>query len=108
VDGVVWTNKKLRANLREFVRGGKHEFADTLPVAAMDAPHILRERMGMHRNFRMIVRSHELRTLYADGSITKGRTLSRTSDDTDVLRLDLRFQSGISKQKAKSRDRTTH
>ena len=62
----------------------------------MNALHILTERMRMHRNFRMIVRSHELRTLYADGSITKGRALGRTGDDTDVLRLDLRFQSKIS------------
>jgi len=45
--------------------------------------------MGMHRDFRMIVRTHELGAFHTDCAITKRRAFGGARYDPDVLRHEL-------------------
>src|ERR1700722_8345957 len=87
---VVGTDQKIRTALRELVRGAQHQFSDANPVAAIDALHVVGERVGMHRDLGVSVRPEKLRALHADGAITQSRTLSGAGDNADVARHDLK------------------
>src|ERR1700681_1187135 len=84
--GVVRADQKICAALSKLVGGGKHELADCAPVAAVDALHILGERVCVHRDFGMSVRSQKLRPFNADRAITERRTFGRAGDNANVLR----------------------
>jgi hypothetical protein len=61
------------------------QLADALPVVAIDALHVLAQRVRMHRHFRMIVRAHHLRAFDADRAIAERSTSGGTGDDADVV-----------------------
>jgi hypothetical protein len=49
-----------RLSLPPLLRGGKHQFGHVRPVVGANAVHILREKTGVHRDFRMIVRPQQI------------------------------------------------
>ena len=69
VDGVVRADQEISADARELVRGSEHQLAHALPVAAVEAFHVLGERVRVHRDFGMRVRAEKLRAFHADGAI---------------------------------------
>ena len=75
MDGVVRADQKIGTNFRELIRGGEHQLTHALPVAAVDAFHVLGERVRVHRDLGMSVRAKKLRAFHADGPITKGCAL---------------------------------
>ena len=87
---VVRANQKLGADLGQFVSGREHQVAYPIPVRAVNAFHVRRERMGVHRNFGMIVRTHELRAFGAYGAVAKRGPLGGASNDSNVLRHNFR------------------
>src|ERR1700680_1446904 len=97
MDGVVGADQEISADFREFVCGGEHQLAHSRPVAAVDAFHVLGERVCVHRDFGMIVRAEELRAFNADSPITKSGAFGGAGNDTDmvghhfVLMVDQRF-----------------
>jgi len=46
--------------------------------------HVIAERMGVHGDFRMRVRTHELRAFHANGSIAERRAFGGAGDNSDV------------------------
>src|SRR6266568_9353351 len=82
---VVRANQKLGADLGQFVSGREHQVAYPIPVRAVNAFHVRRERMGVHRNFGMIVRTHELRSFGTYSAIAERGALCGASNDSDVL-----------------------
>ena len=85
MDRVIGANQEIRTDVRELICRGEHQLTHALPVAAVNAFHILGERMRVHRDFRMIVRAEKLRAFYANGPITKSRAFGGAGNNTDVL-----------------------
>src|SRR5450631_3876186 len=83
--GVVGADQKIGADCRKLIGGREHEFTHTLPVAAVDALHVLGERVRMHRHLGMSVRAQKLRAFHADRAIAQRRTFSGASYDANVL-----------------------
>ena len=71
VDGVVGLDQGIGTGIRELVCGGEHELTQPLPVAAVDAFHVLRKRVRTHRDLGMGVRTENLRAFHADRPITR-------------------------------------
>lgn len=86
VNGVGRGDEKVRASLGTFLRGGKHQFGHARPVVGANALHILRERMGVHRDFRMIVRPPADRRHAGNRAVAEGRTFGAAGVNADVLR----------------------
>jgi hypothetical protein len=86
VDGVVGADQEIDTDLRELVRGGEHQLAYARPVGAVDAFHVLGQRVRVHRDLGVIVRAEKLRALHADGPIAEGRAFGGAGNDADVLR----------------------
>jgi hypothetical protein len=47
--------------------------------------HVLGQRVRVHRNLGMVVRSEKLRAFHADGSITESCAFGGAGNDTNVL-----------------------
>src|SRR5581483_2688684 len=77
---VVRTDENVRTHRLEFFRGDEHQLPDAVPVARVDAAHVFRQRMRVHRHLRMVPR---VRT---DRPIAERRALRGTGDDSDVQR----------------------
>jgi hypothetical protein len=84
VNGVIGADEKIGASLYELISGGEHQLTYTLPIAAINALHILGKRMVVHRDLGVIVRAEILRALQADGSITERCTLCGAGNDTNM------------------------
>jgi hypothetical protein len=54
--------------------------------------HVPGERVRVHGDFGVVVRTEKLRAFHTDGAIAKSRTFGRAGDDTDVLGHDLTLQ----------------
>ena len=78
-------SEKIRANLRQLVRRRQHQLAHSLPVVAIDALHVLAQRVRMHRHFRMTVRAHQLRAFDTDRAIAERSAFGGAGDDADVV-----------------------
>src|SRR5438552_3549805 len=89
VDGVVGANQEVGAYFCELICGGEHQLTYTPPVAAIDAFHVLGERVRVHRNLRMIVPAQKLCAFHADRPITKSSTFGGAGNNTDVVGHDL-------------------
>ena len=85
MDGVVGADEEVGAHLRQLEGAGQHEIGDTLEVAAVEAGHVISQRMRVHRHLGMRMRAHPLRAFGADGAVTKRCAFGRAADDTDVL-----------------------
>src|SRR6476659_2345227 len=85
MERVVGANKKIGIDFREFFGGGQHKLAHATPVAAVDASHIISERVSMHRYFRMRVRAEKVGTFHANGPIAERRPFGGGADDPNVL-----------------------
>jgi hypothetical protein len=91
VDGVVGTNEKICAGSGQLLGGREHEFGDAGPVIGADALHIFRQRVGVQRDFGMIVRAQHLRAFERDGAVAEGGSFGAASDDADVERHSCQF-----------------
>ena len=60
--------------------------ADAQPVTAVDALHVLGERVRMHRDLGMIVLTEQVCALHADSAVTQRCAFGGAGDDPDVLR----------------------
>ena len=85
MDGVVGADQEIGTGFRKLVRGGEHQLTHALPVAAVDAFHVLRERVRVHRNLGMGMPTEKLRAFHADRPITKSRTFGGAGDNADVI-----------------------
>ena len=85
MDGVVGADQEVGADARELVRRGEHQLANARPVAAVDALHVIRERVRVHRDFRVGVRAEQRRALRADGPIAERRAFGGAGHDADVV-----------------------
>src|SRR5215831_1134323 len=56
----------------------------TPPVIAVEAHHVVGERMRVHRNFGMGMGAEQPRALCADGAIAKSCAFGRAGNDADV------------------------
>ena len=86
MDGVVGADQEIGADFRELICGGEHQLAHALPIAAVDAFHVIGERMRVHRDLGMSVRAEKLRAFHADGPITKRRAFGGAGNNTDVAK----------------------
>jgi|SRR4051812_27154083 len=84
VERVVGADQKGRADRRQLVARCEHQLAHAAPVAAMDACHVVGERMRVHRHFGMRVRAKQRSTFGADRSIAKRGTLGRAGNNADL------------------------
>jgi hypothetical protein len=60
-----------------------------MPIITIEALHVSRQRMGVHRELWMCVRSQKLGTFHADGSIAESGPFGGASNDADVVGHDL-------------------
>ncbi len=79
--------RALRQAQCERYRGAAARGTVNLPrLATLDAGHVVGERMRVHRDFGMGVRSEPLRAFDADRAIAERGAFSRAGNDADVLR----------------------
>ncbi len=95
MDCVVGADQEIGADFCEFICRGDHQLTHALPISAVDALHILGERVRVHRDLGMIVGTEKLRAFHADGSITKRRAFGGAGNNTNVMGHDLILQTAL-------------
>src|SRR5579862_853107 len=86
VNGVVGADKKISAARGELAGRFEHPFRYALPISAVDAIHIVGERMGVERHFGMGMRSHPLGTFHANRTVAESCAFGGAANDSNVLR----------------------
>ncbi len=77
--------EKVGAGAGQLLRRRHHQFRHARPIARFDALHVFSQRVGVHRDFGMIVAPQQFRAFQADGAVAERRALRAASDDADVL-----------------------
>ena len=94
VDGVVGTDREVRAHLLQLVRRSEHHLADAFPVAAIDQRHVVGKRRCVQADLRMGMRSDQRRRLRADRAVAERGALGRAGGDADVQWLHVGIVAG--------------
>jgi hypothetical protein len=81
---VVGADEKSGAAALQLLGRGEHEPGDALPVVAVDALHVVGQRMRVHRDFGVCMSAEKRRTLNTNGAIAKCRAFGGARDDPDV------------------------
>ena len=81
---VVRADQKLSARPHRNVRRCQQEPPRVLPAICFDVAHVLRQRIRMHRDLRMIVRTQQRCALDTYRPIAQRRAFSADGDNSDV------------------------
>ena len=84
MDGVVGADQKFSAGTRELVGRIEHQVGHTIEVAAFERFDIPAQRMRMHRDFGVSMRTQQGGAFDAEGAITQRRAFGRKADDADM------------------------
>ena len=85
MDGVVGADQEIGSRPGQLVSRREHQVGNSLPIAGINATHVPGQGMSMHRDFRVIVRSHQVPAFERDGAIAQRRSLRAASHNADVL-----------------------
>lgn len=86
MDRIVRADQEIGPDRRELGGRGKHQLRDTLEVPLVEENHIVGERIRVHRDFRVGMRTEKARAFNADRAIAESRSFGGAGDDADVLR----------------------
>ena len=84
MERVVGTDQEVGADRGELVGGSEHQLTHALPVTAIDARHVVGERMTVQRDLRMRVCPEQRGAFDADGAVAQRRALGGAGDDADM------------------------
>src|SRR5579872_1650298 len=85
MDGIVRANHKISADAFQPRSGIKHEIAHGLPIILVYGVHVEAERMVVHADLGMIVRTADLRPLGTDRAVTEFGAGRAAGHNADVL-----------------------
>ena len=100
VDRVVRTDQEIGSDFCELVSGGEQQLTHAMPIVAVDALHVLGERVCVHRDLGMSVRAESLRVFHVNGPITKRCPFGGARNNRDMVEHNLLLQRPATAQPA--------
>ncbi len=85
MDGIVRADQKIRASLGQLVSRREHQVGNPGPIVSVDAFHVSRQRMRMHRDFGMIVGPEQMSAFKSNRAVAECRPLRAARHNADVL-----------------------
>ena len=82
---VVRANEKIGTNPGKFLGRTNQLVGNSVPVVGAHAFDVVDEGQSIHRDFWMVVRTHELRSFTANGPVTKRCPFGTTGHNTNML-----------------------